>query len=329
MRAVVITRPGGPEVLAVREVPTPEPSRGEVRVRVHAAGVNRADLLQRRGVYPAPAGWPQDIPGLEYAGVVDAVGEGLTRWNVGARVMGIVGGGGYAEYVVVHEREAIAVPEGLSLHEAAAIPEVFITAHDALFTQLGLAVGERLLIHAVGSGVGTAALQLTKAAGVFVFGTSRSAWKLERARALGLDVAIDVSREDFATVVARETRGEGVHAILDLVGAPYLQRNLEALAVKGRMIVVGLTAGNSGPIELGVLLRKRLRVVGTSLRTRTLDEKITAAQRFEGEVVPQFAAGRVKPVVDAVFPMERASEAHRRMEENANFGKIVMQTRPG
>lgn len=280
-------------------------------------------------MYPAPAGWPQDIPGLEYAGVVDAVGEGLTRWNVGARVMGIVGGGGYAEYVVVHEREAIAVPEGLSLHEAAAIPEVFITAHDALFTQLGLAVGERLLIHAVGSGVGTAALQLTKAAGVFVFGTSRSAWKLERARALGLDVAIDVSREDFATVVARETRGEGVHAILDLVGAPYLQRNLEALAVKGRMIVVGLTAGNSGPIELGVLLRKRLRVVGTSLRTRTLDEKITAAQRFEGEVVPQFAAGRVKPVVDAVFPMERASEAHRRMEENANFGKIVMQTRPG
>ena len=325
MRAVVIPRPGDPEVLTVADAPTPEPGRGQIRVRVRAAGVNRADLLQRRGAYPAPPGWPQEIPGLEYAGVVDAVGPGVVEWTTGARVMGLVGGGGYAEYVVVHEREAIPIPQGLAFEEAAAVPEVFITAHDALFTQMRLTIGERVLIHAVGSGVGTAALQLAKAAGAFVFGSSRTAAKLERARALGLDVPIDTSREDFVDVVLNRTAGEGVHVVLDLVGAPYLEGNLRALAMKGRIVVVGLTAGREAPIDLGALLRKRLRISGTSLRARPLEEKIEAARRFRAHALPLLESGRVRPVVDGVWPLERAAEAHRRMEQNANFGKLVLQ----
>ncbi len=224
MRAVVISEFGDPDVLRVQEVEKPEPQRGEIRVRVRAAGVNRADLMQRRGFYPAPAGWPSDIPGLEYAGEVDVIGREVGMWSVGERVMGLVGGGGYAEFVVVEEREAITIPERLSFEEAAAIPEVFITAHDALFDQLRLRSGERLLIHAVGSGVGTAGLQLAKLAGATVFGTSRSAWKLERAAELGLDLGIDTSTEDFGDAVRRKTDGAGVHAVLDLVGGPYAAR---------------------------------------------------------------------------------------------------------
>lgn len=325
MRAVVIPRPGEPEVLTVADAPTPEPGAGEIRVRVRAAGVNRADLLQRRGRYPAPPGWPQEIPGLEYAGVVDAVGPGVAEWSAGARVMGLVGGGGYAEYVVVHEREAIPIPAGLTFEEAAAVPEAFITAHDALFTQMGLAVGERLLIHAVGSGVGTAALQLAKAAGAFVFGTSRTPSKLERAAALGLDVGIDSTREDFADVVLSRTAGAGAHVVLDLVGGPYLEGNLQALAARGRMIVVGLTAGRTAQIDLGVLLRKRIRIAGTSLRARPLEEKIGVARRFREHVLPLLESGRVRPTVDGVWPMDLAAEAHRLMEGNANFGKLVLR----
>ncbi len=329
MRAVFITAPGGPEVLELREASVPKPGTGGVRVRVKAAGVNRADLLQRRGLYPPPPGWPADIPGLEYAGVVDRVGHGVSLWRPGDRVMGLVGGGGYADYVVVPEREAIRIPEGMSFEEAGAVPEVFITAHDALFTQLGLGLGQRLLIHAVGSGVGTAALQLAGVAGATVFGTSRSAWKLERARDLGLDVPIDSSAQDLAEIVRRVTDGAGVDAILDLVGGPYLAGSLESLAIKGRMIVVGLTAGRTTQIDLGVLLRKRLHVVGTSLRMRPLEEKIAAARAFERDVGGLLASGRVRPIIDQVFPIEEAAEAHRHMEANANFGKIVIQTSPG
>ena len=325
MRAIVIAQPGEPEVLALHDVPDPEPGRGEVRVRVHAAGVNRADLLQRRGAYPAPPGWPQDVPGLEYAGTVDRLGDGVTEWEVGARVMGIVGGGGYAEYVVVHEREAIPVPEALTLEQAAAIPEAFITAHDALFTQVGLPMGERLLIHAVGSGVGTAALQMAKAAGATVFGTSRTATKLERAAELGLDVGIDTSRDDFAGVVTERTGGAGADVILDLVGGPYTEGNLRSLARRGRMIVVGLTAGRRAEVDLGALLGKRLHVWGTSLRARPLEEKINVAQRFRAHVLPLLESGRVRAVVDGVYPLETAAEAHRLMERNANFGKLVLR----
>lgn len=325
MRAVLIGEPGSPDVLRLGSEPIPVPGRDELRVRVHAAGVNRADLLQRRGLYPPPPGWPPNIPGLEYAGEVESVGDAVSLWKPGDRVMGLVGGGAYAEYVVTSEREAIPVPPALSHEEAAAIPEVFITAHDALFTQLGLGLGERLLIHAVGSGVGTAALQLARVVGATVIGTSRSGWKLERAVELGLDVAIDTSKTDFAEALANETDGRGVDVLLDLVGGPYLEGNLAALASKGRMIVVGLTAGRKAEIDLGALLSKRLNIVGTSLRGRPIEEKIAAAQAFQREVVPLLGAARVRPVIDKVFSLENAAEAHRHMEANANFGKLVLK----
>lgn len=324
MRAIAIVEPGGPEVLRVGRFPLPEPARGEIRVRVRASGVNRADLLQRRGHYPAPPGWPPDIPGLEYAGEIEAMGPDVTMWNPGDRVMGLVGGGGYAEFVVVAEREAIAIPEALSFEQAAAIPEVFITAHDALFTRLGLVLGENVLVHAVGSGVGTAALQLARVAGATVYGTSRSAWKLERARELGLDVSIDVSREAFAETVLEKTGGRGIEAVLDLVGGAYLAGNLECLAMKGRIVVVGLTAGRSAEIDLGTVLRKRLTIFGTSLRTRPPEERVALAGAFDRHVGPLLSAGRIRPILDRVFASDEAAEAHRCMEENANFGKIVL-----
>lgn len=324
MRAVRVPEPGGPDVLQLAEVPRPEPGPGQIRVRVRAAGVNRADLLQRRGLYPAPPGWPEDVPGLEFAGEVEALGENAREWRPGDRVMGIVGGGGYAEYVVVHEREAIPVPEALSWEEAGAVPEVFVTAHDALFTRGRLVMGETVLVHAVGSGVGTAALQLAKAAGTTVLGTSRTASKLDRAAELGLDVAILAGAEDFADAALDATGGRGADLVLDLVGGAYLPRNLASLAPLGRIVVVGLTSGAFGEIDLGVVLRKRLTMVGTSLRTRPLEEKIVAAQAFTRQVLPLLADGRIRPIVDTTVDMADAPRAHRRMEANQNFGKIVL-----
>jgi putative PIG3 family NAD(P)H quinone oxidoreductase len=324
MRAIRIVEPGGPEVLRMGEIPRPEPGPSEIRVRVRAAGVNRAEVLQRRGLYPAPLGWPADVPGLEFAGEVETFGDRVTEWKPGDRAMGLAGGGGYAEYVVVHEREAIPVPESLSWEEAAAVPEVFVTAHDALFTRGRLAIGESVLIHAVGSGVGTAALQLARAAGARTLGTSRTEWKLERAGELGLDLAIRAGAEDFADAVLDATGGRGVDLILDLVGAGYLPRNLASLAVLGRIVVVGLTAGSFGEIDLGVVLRKRITMVGTSLRSRLLEEKIAALQAFARQALPFLADGRIRPVMDRTFAMAEAAEAHRRMEANQNFGKIVL-----
>lgn len=324
MRAIVIRGAGGPEVLEEATRPIPEPGRGEIRVRVRATGLNRADLIQRRGHYPAPPGVPADVPGLEYAGVVDATGAGAGRWKAGDRVMGIVGGGAYAEYVVVHEDEAIAVPSSLSLEEAAAVPEAYVTAHDALFTQLGLRSGERVLVHAVGSGVGTAALQLAVAAGARVFGTSRSAWKLDRCAALGLEVAIDTSREDFVEVVRERTGGAGVDVILDLVGGSFLARSLRALATRGRIALVGLVAGNGAELDLGLLLRKRATIVGTVMRSRSLEEKVQVARAFADFALPLFETGRLRPVVDETITPADIRDAHRRMEANQTFGKIVM-----
>ena len=223
MKAIVITRPGAAEVLEIQEKPKPEPGVGQIRVRVRASALNRADILQRQGNYPVPAGAPADISGMEYAGEVDGLGPAATLWKVGDRLMGIIGGGGHAEYVTVHEREAIPIPRSMSWEEAAAIPEVFITAYDALFNRVGIGVGETLLIHAVGSGVGTAALQLARAAGARVIGTARSAGKLEQARKLGLDLGVDSSRGDWAAQVEAAIGSERVHAVLDLVGGNYLE----------------------------------------------------------------------------------------------------------
>jgi putative PIG3 family NAD(P)H quinone oxidoreductase len=324
MKAIVITRPGGPEVLKTEERPVPDPGPGEIRVRVHASALNRADLLQRRGQYPAPPGAPADVPGLEYAGEVDAAGDGAGLWAVGNRVMGIIGGGGHAEYVVVHEREAIRIPQNCTVEEAAAIPEAFLTSYDALFRQLDLKVGERVLIHAVGSGVGTAALQLARAAGAVTLGTSRTADKLKRAEALGLEVGIDTAREDLAEAVNQATYGSGVHAVLDLVGGKLLEASLRVLALRGRAIVVGTTAGSKAEIDLGLLLRRRLHLFGTVLRSRPLEEKIALAREFSGSVLPLLSSGRIQPVVDSTFRFSDIRKAHERMESNATFGKIVL-----
>ena len=324
MKAIVITRPGGPEVLALQDRPIPEPGPGEVRVRVHASALNRADLLQRRGAYPAPPGVPADVPGLEYAGEVDAVGDGAGLWAVGNRVMGIVGGGAHAEYVVVHEREAIRIPQNLGIPEAAAIPEAFLTAYDALFPQLDVTMGERVLVHAVGSGVGTAAVQLLRAAGAMVIGTSRTASKLERAVELGMEVGVDTSREDLAEAVNQATYGSGVHAVLDLVGGKLLENSLRVLALRGRLIVVGTTGGAKAEVDLGLVLRRRIHLIGTVLRTRPLEEKIALAREFSKTVLPLLSSERVKPVVDSTFSFGQIAEAHKRMESNDTFGKIVL-----
>ncbi len=325
MKAVIITRPGGPEVLEIQERPKPEPGVGQIRVRVHASALNRADLMQREGNYPVPPGVPADIAGMEYVGEVDALGDGATLWKVGERVMGIIGGAGHAEYLCVHEREAMPVPRETSTEDAAAIPEAFLTAHDALFKRLDLRMGETLLIHATGSGVGTAALQIAKVTGARVIGTARSADKLARAKQLGLDAAIDSSRGEWAVEVEKLFGSQSVNAVLDLVGGNYLEGNLRVLALKGRLVVVGLTAGATAPFNMGVLLRKRLTIVGTMLRARSLEEKIALAREFAERGVPLFESGQLKPIVDRVFSFEEIRAAHELMHSNATFGKIVLR----
>ena len=324
MRAVVISRPGDPDVLVVRDVPVPEPGPGAIRVRVRAFGVNRADLLQRRGRYPAPGGAPQDIPGLEFAGEVEVVGGGPQQWAVGDRVMGIAGGGTYAEYVVVPASHAVRVPAGLTDVEAGAVPEAFVTAHDAL-RRAGLRAGEWLLVHAVGSGVGVAALQLARAMGARVIGTSRTPDKLARAGALGLDVPVLTPKEDFVDATLEATAGAGAAVALDLVGGGQFPRTLEALGERGRLVLVGLTAGASAEIDLSVILRRRLRIEGTVLRPRSAAEKAQAVAGFAADVLPLLERGALRPVIHAVLPFSAVAEAHRIMEANANFGKLVVE----
>ena len=322
MRAVVIPEFGGPEVLRLASVPDPEPADGEILVKVRASGVNRADLLQRRGLYPPPPG-ESEVPGLEFAGVVAEMGAGVTRWRAGDRVMGIVGGGGYAERVVVDERVAVAVPGEMPWSMAGAIPETYMTGFDAVFRQAGLKAGETLLIHAVGSGVGTAALQLARRAGAYAIGTSRTPSKLERAAGMGLGLGLN-GAEAWDRAVREATGGGGADVILDLVGAPYLARNQGAIAVRGRHVVVGVPGGSRGEIDLRALMARRARLFGTVLRARGVEEKAALAAEFGAQILPGFADGSLAPVIDRVFPVEEAAEAHRRMEANGNFGKIVM-----
>lgn len=324
MKAVVITEPGTPDVLRLRDVPDPTPGPGDIRVRIHAAGVNRADLLQREGHYPAPADAPADIPGLEYAGVVDVVGPNVRLWSAGDRVMGLASGGTYAEYVVVPADQAIAIPDSLDDTVAAAVPEAFITAHDALRRRVGLGAGETLLIHAVGSGVGTAALQLAKAWGARVIGTSRTPWKLDRAAELGLDEWVHADDGEFADAVLGLTAGRGVNVILDLVGGDYLTGNMQCSSTRGRIVVVGLTRGRTAQMDLGSLLRKRLTLVGTVLRSRSDTEKAAATRAFAEDGLPLLARGGVRPPIHEVIPMEEAARAHTVMASNETFGKVVL-----
>jgi len=328
MRAVRFVSHEGAGALEVCEVERPSAAADRVRVRVAAAGLNRADLLQKRGRYPAPEGAPADIPGLEFAGVVEQAGAEARRFREGARVFGITAGGAQAEYVVVPESHLAEVPAGLSLEEAAAVPEVFVTAHDALFSQAGLRTGERVLIHAVGSGVGTAAAQLARAAGAgAVYGTARTAEKIERAREFGLDEGAVVRDEPpaFAEAVRAWTGGAGVDVVLDLVGASYLGANLDALGPRGRLMLVGTLGGASAAFDFRKAMGKRLTVRGTVLRPRPAEEKARAVRRFEAEVVPLLARGRVRPVVDSAFALEEAAAAYARLESNATFGKVVLR----
>ena len=328
MLAVRIAAHEGAGRLEVSEVERPRAHADRVRVRVRAAGLNRADLLQKRGRYPAPPGAPADIPGLEFAGEVDQVGEEGRAWRAGQRVFGITAGGAQAEYVVVPESHLAAIPQGLSFEEAAAVPEVFITAHDALFTQAALRTGERLLIHAVGSGVGTAAAQLARAAGAgAVYGTARTPLKIERAREFGMDDGVVVSDDPraFTNSVWSWTGGEGVNVILDLVGSAYLEANLEAMAVHGRLLLVGTLGGASAPLNFRHVMGKRLRVIGTVLRARSVEEKSAAVRRFAAEVVPLFARGRLRPVVDQTFDLRDADAAYARLESNETFGKVILK----
>jgi len=326
VKAIVIPEYGAPEVLTLREIPDPSPGPEDIVVRVRATALNRADLLQRRGLYPQPGPKPEfEVPGLEFAGEVVARGSRVTVWAEGDRVMGLLAGGGYAEKVVVHERLASRIPERLSFENAAAVPEAFITAHDAL-VQCSLVCGESVLVHAAGSGVGTAAIQVAKAMGAsLVLGTAGSAAKLVSARELGLDVGIDYKTENFAERIAEATGKRGVDVIIDFIGASYLESNIRSLAEKGRMVVVGLMGGFSGDLPLGMLMQKRLTVRGTLLRSRSLEEKAAATRAFEKSVLPHLASGRIRTVVDKVFPMAEAADAHRLMEANANFGKIVLR----
>ena len=295
-------------------------------VRVHATALNRADILQREGRYPAPKGAAADVPGLELAGEVAELGPDASRWNVGDRVFGIIGGGGYAEYAAIHEAELAAIPKGMSWEDAAAVPEAFITAHDAVVTQAQMHRGESALVHAVGSGVGLAIVQLVSSLGGACYGTARGSDKIERARRLGLrDGAAIADPAEVSAHVMRWTEGRGADVILDLVGGAYAAANVECAAARGRIMVIGLVAGRSATLNLGAILSKRLTIRGTVMRNRPSDEKAAATAAFERDVLPMLASGDLHPVVDRVFPIEQIRDAHARLESNETFGKIVIR----
>ncbi|MBI2822994.1 MAG: NAD(P)H-quinone oxidoreductase [Acidobacteria bacterium] len=326
MKAVAICRYGDVSGLEYREVPDPFCGPGDLLVRVRATALNRADILQRQGRYPPP-GPPAkfEIPGLEFAGEVETIGSEVDGFHLGDRVMGITVAGGHAEKLAVPAGLAMRIPDSLDWRQAASIPEVFITAHDALVTQVGLASGESLLVHAAGSGVGTAAIQVAREAGADpIIGTAGSDTKLERARELGLSIGVNYHQQDFAEAVGRATAGRGVDVVLDVVGAEYWERNIDVLAPRGRMILVGLLGGARTQANLGPLLAKRLTIRGTTLRARSLEEKKAATRAFERSILPLLAEGRIRPVVDRIFPIAEIRAAHEFMESGANFGKIVL-----
>jgi len=327
MRAVIITRPGGPEVLEVREVPTPKPAADQVLVRVYAAGLNRADILQRRGHYPPPPGAAQDIPGMEFAGEIAEVGPEARLWQKGQRVFGIAAAGCYAEYLVAHERAVAEFPENLTWTEAGSIPEVFITAHDALWKQAELRPSETVLIHAVGSGVGIAAVQLARAMNAIPYGTSRTADKLHRARKLGLEdgVTLDASLSALGPAVEGWTAKRGVDVVFDCVGGPYVTASVKVLALHGRLITISQSAGSTAELDLRAVMSKRLTLRGTTLRMRPLEEKIAATRAFADEVVPLFASGLLRTIIDSEFPLDQVQAAHARLESNETFGKVVLR----
>lgn len=322
MRAVVVTEYGGPEVLTLTEVPDPTPGPDEILVRVAHTAINRADTLQRMGAYPDPQRREHEIPGLEFAGVVEAVGDRVTLWQPGDRVMGIEAGACYAELVVTHERQALPVPASVDLRDAAAIPEVFLTAWDALVVQGGLTSGRWALVHAGASGVGTAGIQIAKAIGARIAVTC-SAGKMESCRALGADLVLERSPSDWAGELKRSVPG-GVDVILDVIGGEEANRNLASIRPEGTIVQVGLMGGGQTPVNLGLVLVKRVHWIGTTLRARPLEQKAALSQRSISELLPLFDSGALRPVIDSRFALADIADAHRHMEANANVGKILI-----
>jgi NADPH2:quinone reductase len=323
MTAIVIHAPGGPEELVPEQRPVPQPGEGEVLVKVAAAGVNRPDVMQRKGLYPPPKG-ATDIPGLEIAGEVVALGANAKRWKVGDRVMALVVGGGYAQYCAAHESACLPVPPGLSMNEAAAIPETFFTVYHNLFERGRLKSGETMLVHGGSSGIGTAAIQLAHASGARVITTAGSAEKCEACRTLGADVAINYKTEDFVAATKGATGGKGADVILDMVGGDYIERNYEAAAVEGRIVQIAFQGSPKATVDFRRIMLKRLTHTGSVLRSRPVADKGAIAQGVEQHVLPLIAAGRVRPVMDSTFPLAQASAAHARMEASTHIGKIVL-----
>ncbi|HEY2113915.1 MAG TPA: NAD(P)H-quinone oxidoreductase [Candidatus Angelobacter sp.] len=341
MQAVWISTFGGPEVLEIRTVGKPLINDEQVLVRVRASSLNRADLLQRQGKYPPPPGFPAEIPGMEFAGEISEVGSSVRLWKPGQRVFGLIGGGAHAEYVVTYENLLAEIPPNLDWVQAAAVPEVFITAHDALWTQADLRPGETVLIHAVGSGVGLAAVQLARAIQAIPYGTSRTSGKIEQSKALGLEAGLVVREnavrenavqknavrdnfDDLSSSVEKWTAGKGINVLLDLVGGPYVKASQKAMAHKGRMILVGTVAGGAYELDAKYVMSKRLQIRGTVLRARSMEEKIAATRMFAAEVVPLLAREVLRPNVDSVFPLAEIGKAHQRLESNETFGKVVV-----
>ena len=324
MRAAVITRPGGPDVLEIRDVDRPTLAADGVLVRVRASAINRADLMQRRGAYPAPPGSPRDIPGIEYAGEVVEVGATVTDLRSGDRVFGIAGGGAHAEFIAVPASTAARIPGALSWTDAGAIPEAYITAHDAMVTQGGLGRDMRVLIHAVGSGVGLAAVQIARAVGAIPYGTSRTADKIERAAAFGLEHGATVQDASDLGAAVRDWAPAGFDVVLDLVGGAYTPASIDVLAMRGRLMLVGLVAGATASVDLRRILSRRIAVIGTMLRGRAVDEKAAATRAFMHDLARGLETGALRAVVDQVFTLDALADAHRRVESNETFGKVVV-----
>ena len=324
MKAVTRIGDGGPEVLQLGEVRPPQPTETQLLVDVRATALNRADLIQRRGGYPPPPG-ESEILGLEIAGTVSGMGSAVTGFNEGDRIFGLVGSGGYAEQAVIDYRMAMVIPDEWSFEEAAAVPEVYLTANENIFTLGRLSAGETILIHAGGSGVGTAGIQIAHHAGAHVFITAGTSDKIVNCEKLGAIEGINYTQSNFVSEIERLTDGEGVDVVLDFIGAPYLARNLQILKAKGRLLQVGLMGGSATEIDLGMVMRKRLQIIGSVMRPQSLEEKIAITQRFVDRWLPELKAGKLQPVIDSVYPLAKVREAHEYMEANRNIGKIILK----
>lgn len=327
MKAVVITQPGAPEVLQIEERPRPVPLSHEVLIKVAAAGINRPDVFQRKGNYPPPPGAPQDIPGLEIAGIIEAVGDNVTQWQPGDRVCALVIGGGYAEYCTAPEGSCLRVPENLTLVEAASLPETFFTVWSNVFDRGHLKPGESLLVHGGSSGIGVTAIQIAKALGSTVYVTAGSEAKCRFCEQLGANKAINYKKENFAEAIAQLTEGHGLDVILDMIGGDYTPDNLKALANEGRLVMINSMNGKDVQVDLSVVMRKRLNITGSMLRPRDVEFKAAIAKQLKKHVWPLLANGNIKPVIQQVFPASEAAQAHQLMESSEHIGKIVLEFR--